>query len=398
VATCSSACDGDESSDPDAFLDARKVGPLTALPILDGYNHASETSIAAHAGHVVVLFINQALVAEDSFEYPSGGHFRRVGILRSSDHGETYGSHEGLATADTETSDPVVRVDAAGNFWAAALDVDTDRARLWRSTDRGATWSELNVQLPVEDKEWLVIDDQEDVLYVQGRAGIVQFDGEGNVFAQAAYDPSAGMNAVTGYAYGGTAYFFTLAGVVMGWDGTGEPSQVGDKLSPGDQANTFTVSAGAMGATASGRHWIVRSVHGASGSPVLVGVADAPGGPYAEQTLSAGGAVAFLPAATLDEEGRLHVIWYDSSGEQGVLYYTHSTSPSLAEGFLAPIVVDDDACPGQGWYPYSASDPPPGGRRLREYIDIAVDGARAHIAWTHAPDAPSRVYATYVEF
>jgi hypothetical protein len=60
------------------------------------------------------------------------------------------------------------------------------------------------------------------------------------------------------------------------------------------------------------------------------------------------------------------------------------------------MVIDPDACPGGNWYPYFSSAE--GGRRLREYIDITVDGNRAHLAWTHAPVAPSRVYSAYVQF
>jgi hypothetical protein len=371
---------------------------LTELPILEGYNHASETCIAARDDRVVVAFINQALVAEDSFEYPSGVEFRRVGVVRSADRGETFSASIGLAPADAETSDPVVRADRHGDFWATALDVATGRARLFRSADGGASWSELPADLPVNDKEWLVIDDQADLLYVQGRAGIQRIDRDGNVLATASFDEGALRNAVAGYASDGTAYFLTMGRRIIGWAGTGQPEQVGPQFYSGDQATVFTVSAGSIGVTPSGIHWLVRSVHDSSGSPVLLGLGESPGGPYEELGLSPEDGVTFLPAADLDEQGRLHVAWYDSTGEQGVLRYTHSISADLDGGFLPTIVVDDDACPGQGWYPYSSGEPPPGGRRLREYIDIAVDGSRAHITWTHAPEPPSRVFAAYVDF
>src|SRR5262249_46994735 len=71
-------------------------------------------------------------------------------------------------------------------------------------------------------------------------------------------------------------------------------------------------------------------------------------------------------------------------------------SSDLTQGLLPPIVIDPAALPGSGWYP--SFDSAAGGRRVREYIEIAVDGNRAHLAWTHAPTAPSRVYAAYVEF
>ena len=40
---------------------------------------------------------------------------------------------------------------------------------------------------------------------------------------------------------------------------------------------------------------------------------------------------------------------------------------------------------------------PEGERRLREYIGIATTGSRSIIAWTHAPEAPSRVRIAYVD-
>lgn len=389
---------GDNAAGPDALEDTRALGPLIELPLLEGYNHAAETCIAARDGRVVVAFINLDLEDESSFGSAAGPIFRRVGTIRSLDGGETFTSTQALASADTNTSDPVVRVDAQGVFWAVAIDVETDRARVWSSADGGATWSELAIDLPVEDKEWLAIDDQGDVLYVQGRAGIFQVDRQGTVIASASYDSRAGRNAAAGYVDQGEAYFLTLARRVIGWNGTGEPAQVGPQFYSGNMANTFTVGAGSIGVTPGGVHWLVRSVHDTSGSPVLLGLSDSPGGPYQELGLSPEDGVTFLPAADLDEQGRLHVVWYDSTGEQGVLRYTHSISADLTGGFLPALVVDSDACPGQGWYPYSASDPPPGGRRLREYIGIAVDGSRAHITWTHAPEPPSRVFATYVDF
>ena len=392
------ACGGDDAVTVDAVEDRRSVGPLTELPILEGYNHASETSIAARDGQVVVVFINQILADATSFESASLPDFRRVGVMRSADHGETFTSHVGLAPAEFETSDPLVRVDGQGVFWAVAIDADADNAKVWSSADGGETFSELSVELPVWDKEWMVIDDDDDVLFVQGAAGIIKFDRQGTVIAEAAYDSGTGRNATGGYAHDGSAYFLTMARRVIGWDGMGEPAQVGPQFYSGDRATMFTVCAGAIGATPNGQHWIVRSIHASTGSPVLLGVGELPGGPYVEQAVTPEDAVTFLPAAVQDEEGRLHVTWYDSSGDKGVLRYTHSLSTNLTEGFLPPIVVDGDACPGRGWYPHSSSDLPPGGRRLREYIDIAVDGSRAHIAWTHAPEAPSRVFATYIDF
>src|SRR5262249_15161232 len=106
-------------------------------------------------------------------------------------------------------------------------------------------------------------------------------------------------------------------------------------------------------------------------------------------------AVAFLPTATMDSSGRLHIVWYDSTSS-GTLQYARSCSSRLGEGFTQPVTIEDNAVMGGGWYPaYDAA-----GRRLREYIGIAVDGGRVHLAWTHVPQPlvqPSKVYVSYID-
>ena len=112
--------------------------------------------------------------------------------------------------------------------------------------------------------------------------------------------------------------------------------------------------------------------------------------------ISAPGVAAFMPGAAVDGEGRIHVIWYESSGARGVLKYARSIGRDLRMGFSSARIVDPDASPGQGWIPqYSASAPD---RRLREYIDLAIDGRRVHAAWTHAPTLPSRIYTSHWDF
>jgi hypothetical protein len=117
-----------------------------------------------------------------------------------------------------------------------------------------------------------------------------------------------------------------------------------------------------------------------------------------ELTLSRPNAIAFHPAGAVDGAGRLHAVWYQSEGPMGALVYVRSRTARFEEGFSEPRVIDPNACPGHGFYPGEAATEPVGGRRLREYIDVAVDGSRVHVAWTHAPTAPSRVYTSHLDF
>ncbi|MCI0634551.1 MAG: hypothetical protein L0206_11645, partial [Actinobacteria bacterium] len=143
--------------------------------------------------------------------------------------------------------------------------------------------------------------------------------------------------------------------------------------------------------------WIVRTMKSTDSATVVLETTSGLGSEVTQRQLSPPGVTAFFPAATMDDQGRLHVIWYETSGASGVLRYTRSATSDLAGEFLPPFTIDAAACPGDDWYPYSSADEPPGGRRLREYIDIAVEGDRAHIVWTHAPSPPSRIHAIFVD-
>lgn len=174
--------------------------------------------------------------------------------------------------------------------------------------------------------------------------------------------------------------------MVLRWDGAAAPA---DELVPPTPSDADSWSK-SLGATADGRYFLLRT---AKGLGVVLDVW-APGDAAATE-VAVGGPASFHPAGALDGEGRLHAAWYDSGGASGVLRYARSRSSDLAAGFGDPIVVDDAACPGGGWRPARM---PNDRRRLREYIDLAVDGRRAHVAWTHAPAPPARVRAAYLDF
>jgi hypothetical protein len=214
-------------------------------------------------------------------------------------------------------------------------------------------------------------------------------------------DTEVDRNAVDGYVDTlGAAHFLTLKPEVVTWDGTGVTDVSGTLPPLAEEANVWTRSSGAIGLTAFGTEWLIRALRTADGAHVVWRERHLDqGDDGVDVPITATDGVAVLPVAAVDASGRVHVVWYDTTAARGVLRYTHSVSSQLDDGFLPSIVVDDDACPGNRWYPYSA-DPrlPDGGRRLREYIGIAISGTRAHVAWTHAPIAPSRVRTTYIDF
>mgnify|MGYP001369103337 CR=1 FL=1 len=163
-------------------------------------------------------------------------------------------------------------------------------------------------------------------------------------------------------------------------------------LASGSTPDLYSTVCWGLGLTASGDEWIVHSTK--DGDRGAIVVYQRAGGGGAGIIVSAPGATAFLPAGALDAQGRLHVVWYDTSGAQGKLVYRRSVTNNLLGLYTPPVVLDDNATPGDRWYPFF--DSAMGGRRLREYIDIAADGDRVHVAWAHAPTAPSRVHTRWI--
>lgn len=368
-----------------------RVGPLHELPLLAPwdparpFNHSAEASIAARGGHIAVASIHMHFASADSFD--TTGFHKRVGVVVSHNGGESFGPALDPGVGD-QTTDPVVRSAADGSFFLASWDTAATASAgvLARSLDHGDSFQVIVPSAGVGDHGSMVIDDSEPAVFVLG-CSKYRFDG-----TRLASCASGG-----GYpAYVDEHGAHVGAYVVELWDGTAAaPVQEGQALPAGAAADLYTLSCAASGRTADGGQWIVRVVREVT-TQLVLRVRHLPADEGADIPLTAAARSVFLPAAALDDSGRLHVIWYDTTGAQGVLQYARSRSSDLTQGLLPPIVIDPAALPGSGWYP--SFDSAAGGRRVREYIEIAVDGNRAHLAWTHAPTAPSRVYAAYVEF
>ena len=398
LVACGDNLPGPEVPDAPGTVDAGPDPGLAffEMPMLPGYNHASETVVAALGGRVVVLATHQAFPSADSFEYPTSDDdpdhpFRRIGFVTSADAGSSYSAPTPLVMAGR--SDPVIGAALDGSFWATATDSNQTETDVLHSID-GATFTPLATTMII-DKSWIAIDETRQAVWVGGFGVFTRigFDGtvqavhpQSNFGLASAFADNIGFHAMSDESYQAFA-----------WDGVNDIQFEGAQLSAGAQATIFTRVSAAMG-TADGATWIVRALHdNVSGSPIVARVRRLPDEGH-DVPISPAGTVGFLPAAALDADGRLHVAWYDSSGPFGELVYAHSETSDLAGAYTQPIVVDGDACPGNGWYPYSSDVEPFGGRRLREYIGIAVTGRRAIISWTHAPDPPSRIRIAHLDF
>ncbi len=393
------AC-GDNRLGPDALNpDAGpEVGiPFFEMPMLPDYNHASETVIAATGNTVVALAIHQRFLSADSFDTPDPDTdpdrpFRRLGFVRSTDRGATFAETTPLVI--TNRTDPVLATAADGSFWAAGVDPQRDgETDLFHSID-GAAFTKV-ATVPIEDKAWIAVDEARQAVWVAGFPTYSEVGFDGTVRATVA--GPGGMSSAYSDAAGVHVMDINLY-QAHSWTGVATDAEQfeGGVLPAGDDPLPFTFPSLQMGPSAAGT-WIVRGLRNSDvDAPIVVRVRQLPD-EGTDVALTTPGAIAFMPTAALDAEGRLHVAWYDTQGPFGQLLYAHSETTDLAGAYTTPIVVDGNACP-HGFYPAGFGGDPVGSRRLREYIGIATSGHRAFITWTHAPEAPSRVRIAHVDF
>ena len=373
-----------------------QIGPMVMLPLRDPvgatvFNQSAETTIAAHDGTVVVAYISMAFDQADSFQ--TVDVIRGGSLATSHDSGGSFGA--AVAMGGDQPTDPVVRVGAGGTFFAASWDWATESTTtvgtLQRSTD-GDHWDTVASSVSTGDKEWIAVDDAGQRVFWGGLSAYHLFGFDGSPLADSTSNPAQMTNALV---RGGGALFVTLGYQLALWDGSSTSTvALGPVLQPAVTGTTVIVEGGTgLGATADGTSvWLLRTVLDANGIPQVVlrvWDGDVSGGAGDDVLLSPVGSYAFMPAAALDGSGRVQAAWY----QDGALVWTHSLTSNLADGFAPVTVVDASACPAT-FIP--GLDISSGARRLREYIDVATDGPRVHIAWTHAPVAPSRVYTATI--
>ncbi len=399
-AACGGSSDGGAADAAvDAAVDAgpeppflgpdQELGLLPPLGELD-YNHSNEVQLAVSGQRVAAAYLNLHFVSADDFAVDDT-FIRTLGVAVSDDGGETFGSPV-AAPAGRQPTDPNIRVDLDGVFWLATFDFDTIGAGgqgIIARSDDAVTWTKVVDGENFGDKNWMAIDPASGQVFVGAVDGWWRIDGDAIT-----RDATPGAQFVGGYAKGGqVAFTQTTTGVVTRWDGAGAP--VADGAAPAAVGPTFyhTVSM-PLGPTADGGEWFLRPTGDTTAAPLMLFVAPA-AGDASDIEVSGEGALSFLPAAAVDDQGRIHIAYYDAGAGAGRLLYLHSTSSDFTDGFSQPIVIDDDAVP-PAYFP--DIDTASGARRVREYIDIQVDGSRAWIAWTHAPIAPSRVHVRFVQF
>lgn len=362
------------------------------------FAHTMEVSLAARGNTVVAAYINLADSDPTTYD-PDGATDKRVGIAVSVNRGATFSAPiDPETTTQMSSSDPVIRSASDGTFWFTTIGHFPLELAVARSVD-GLSWQTVYTT-PAGDKDWFALDDVS--MWVGSGPDLHRIDFSGSSLGQASspYSQVAGA-----YVDGDGAHFGYFAGQlpaevpIVLWDGSSPPVLEGVVLPVGgvpDPENyTSTISMGALG---DGRQWIVRTVQRDGMPAIVLRIRDLPD-EGEDLPISEPGAHAFLPAAIVDEDGRLRVVYYDSSGERGVLRTTRSVSNDWSEGFEASSIVDPDATPGGRWFPmHEAGVPDWDGRRLREYIDLALTSRRVHVAWTHSPQSPSRVRTTYIDY
>ena len=368
------------------------------LPLLTGedpalpYNHSAEVTIAARGKVVVAAPLNMHLQGTDTYQYTSADFRKRVAINVSHDAGKTFsvidaGLGDGTFLGD-QTTDPVVRVARDGTFFAVVLRSKMEGDGAVASSADGTNWVTI-ATLTVVDKPWLGVDDERHELFIGAAAGFMRLGFDGSLRQQVSSAmPFLISDACTD---SGGAYFATEDAQVLHWDGSTAEPQLAATFDRGPDADLYTSVTWNYGRLLDGS-WSVRARREGKGTIVL---RVERGADIVETPLTGSDANAFFPTAAIDDGGKLHVAWYDSAGTAGRLLYTHSRGVApFADGFIEPIVVDDNATPGNNWNP--GFDQNSGDRRLREYIGITVSDGVAYVAWTHSPAPPSRVFVATI--
>jgi hypothetical protein len=364
------------------------IGPAIELPLLEAANHSHEVSVIADGDHVAVAGMNIEFPSADSFEWGSGGT-RRVAVWHSSDGGSTFSPADGLGLID-HSSDPVVLAGRPDEFLLGLLDSETGDIVLKRSGDGGTSWASVAETLPGFDKPWFAFDRANDNVFLCAATAVAQITLGGTVLSSLA---TANTNCVSAYVDANAFHYLTVGPAAGSWVGGASAPLIDAQLDAGDAANVFTRVNGSIGGSTD-TTWIVRSMRTADDAPLVLELLR--NGELTQRRLSGPGEVTFLPTAVMDEIGQLHITWYETSGTAGVLKYTRTATADLTGPLLDAVIVDDNACPGDRWYPYSSTEDPPGGRRLREYIGITATSERAFVAWTHAPAPPSRIHVARI--
>lgn len=395
------ACGGD-TANTDAGADAPGadarslpfVGPQIELPLLESddpsvpFNHSAEVNIDASGNDVVVAAINMHFAGAETFD--TTGFHKRVGIAVSHDRGDSFGPAAIDPGLGDQTTDPNLRAAGDGSFWIAVWDTNNStQSAVAFSRDGGESWTPARTDLTFGDKNWMAIDDGSQAVFVGAVSGLWKFNFAGDLVGEHIGD---GLTMAGAYADAAGAHFIGGGNVVL-WDGTGA-APVADGPGVPTGADLYQSASTPIGPTADGGQWILRATGPTTASAMQLRVRRLPDA-GSDIAISEPGEVAFLPAADVDASGRIHLAYYATDGDSGALKYTHSVSADFADGFIAPLTIDGEACPGDFFPTFDSAT---GGRRLREYIDLRVAGNRAHIAWAHAPGPPSRVYASYVEF
>ena len=376
------------------------IALLPAVDALRPFQHAAEVSVAALGDDVVVSAINIHTDGPDTLE--ASELLRQVGVAVSHDGGDTFAAPVNPGFTNAETSDPVVRVTRDGSFWLAAMGIDEggNRGLLLRSQDGGRDFAMIHDDLRVFDKEWIAASPGGG-LVLGGEGGLWRFAEDGRITASWA---DGGFDwTVFGAFDDDEGAHFSTDHLVYSWTGDMGLGGGVHLFQSRDPSAGWSVP---VGRTAGGELW---AIYGSAPYADSAGIAgdirmvlfssdsDMTGETI---TISTAGETAFMPAAAQDDDGRVHVLWYDSSGTAGVLKYARSVSSDPRDGFTVAAIVDPNACPGGRWYPhFSESEPPPGtDRRLREYVDLSISRRRVHMAWTHAPALPSRILVSHLDF
>jgi hypothetical protein len=311
---------------------------------------------------------------------------RTCGFAVSTDGGATWSKNFFIMVAGSQfVGDPGAAIDGDGRIYVVCQDYGLSQIRLSTSTDKGQTWSAPKSIQSSPDKPWIgaspTMSGVAVASWLGGSAGVRATQDGGMTwgpvhpleFLNHGTTISVGSSGVVHVAFspnGGIIRYARSKTLGDSWEST--RTIVADTGNIHDCAGVRQHPVVGGGSDTTGHYAVVAwtgSIGGSSSvEDVYVTYSSDSGDTWTKPIKvndNATGACAIQPWATVDDHGRVHVVWTDTRNGKNDTYYARSANPS--QGFEKNLQVNDGGGSVSGF--------------LGDYKGITISGKDVIVVW-----------------